>query len=328
MRRNSKHPHIEDHIVDRDAIFGPWRSISEDVNEESDQGECELDEDGSIASGKKNLTWSDEMDVVLIDALLEQVEKGQKIGSTFTAFAYSSVADLVGSKFQKVLSIANVKNRMKTLKSKHTEAQKVLGQSGFGYNESTQMIEATPDVWKAYIMANPKASSTIRHKPVMNYYKLDLLFGKDRATGSMAVGPKERQRQWAKQASSSDDVPSAAATELPTNEASSCGVSSKDQLRTKKTKGGNKVLELVCDELKSLNSGVDAVAKAIQQGNSRNYTEEQLFDEITKIDGLSDVYQMKVYQRLSNEPNSARAFLACPVARRGLWLKVKFDGDS
>ena len=36
---------------------------------------------------------------------------------------------------------------------------------------------------------------------------------------------------------------------------------------------------------------------------------------------------MKVYQALSADPNSARAFLACPAARRELWLKVKFGNE-
>ena len=92
------------------------------------------------------------MDQVLVDGLLEQMEKGQKMGSTFTSTAFTSVAELVGSKFGKLgFSISNVKNRLKTLKKRHTNAQKVLSQSGFGYNESTQMIETPPEVWQTYL---------------------------------------------------------------------------------------------------------------------------------------------------------------------------------
>jgi len=36
---------------------------------------------------------------------------------------------------------------------------------------------------------------------------------------------------------------------------------------------------------------------------------------------------MKVYQAFLADPNSARAFLAYPVARRELWLKVKFSNE-
>jgi len=37
------------------------------------------------------------------------------------------------------------------MKKRHTDAQKVLSQSGFGYYESTQMIEAPPKVWQPYL---------------------------------------------------------------------------------------------------------------------------------------------------------------------------------
>ena len=110
-----------------------------------------------------------------------------------------------------------------------------------------------------------------------NFYKLDLLFGKDRATGSNAAGPKERQRQLAREiASSSEDAPL-----IPTNEESSCALPLKNQVETKKTK--NKAIEFVCEELRSLRSGMDAVAMALEKGNLRNYTEEQLYDDITKV---------------------------------------------
>ena len=80
------------------------------------------------------------------------MEKGQKVGRIFTSTAFTSVAKLVGSKFGQLgFSISNVKNRLKTLKKRHTDAQKVLSQSGFGYNESTHMIEAPPEVWQTYL---------------------------------------------------------------------------------------------------------------------------------------------------------------------------------
>ncbi|KAJ8440139.1 hypothetical protein Cgig2_003464 [Carnegiea gigantea] len=45
------------------------------------------------------------------------------------------------------------------------------------------------------------------------------------------------------------------------------------------------------------------------------------------VEGLSEISPMKVYQTLSADPNSARAFLTCPVARLELWLKVKFGNE-
>ena len=113
-----------------------------------------------------------------------------------------------------------------------------------------------------------------------NFYKLDLLFGKDIATGINVVGPKERQRQLAREASSSEDDPL-----IATNEECSCALSSKDQLETKKIK--NKAIEFVCEELRSLRSGMDGVAMALEKRNLRNYAEKQLYDEITKVNSHS-----------------------------------------
>jgi len=105
---------------------------------------------------------------------------------------------------------------------------------------------------------------------VPNFYKLDLLFGKDKATRSNAAGPKKSERQLAREAVSlSEDAPLTAI-----NEESSCALPLKNQEKTKKTK--NKAIEFVCEELRSLRLGMDAVAMAFAKGNLRNYTEEQL----------------------------------------------------
>jgi len=65
-----------------------------------------------------------------------------------------------------------------------------------------------------------------------NFYKFDLLFGKDRATESNAGGPKERQCLLRREAtSSSEDAPL-----IATNEESSYALPSKNQVETKGTK--------------------------------------------------------------------------------------------
>ncbi|KAL6319941.1 hypothetical protein AAG906_037017 [Vitis piasezkii] len=43
--------------------------------------------------------------------------------------------------------------------------------------------------------------------------------------------------------------------------------------------------------------------------------EEQLFEEIAKIGGMSDVSHMKAYQALTGDVSVAQAFLACPIDR-------------
>ena len=67
-------------------------------------------------SEKRNLTWMDEMDSFLVDRLMEQMHKGQKIGGVFTKTAYAMVAREIGENFELSCNSEHIKNRMKTLK--------------------------------------------------------------------------------------------------------------------------------------------------------------------------------------------------------------------
>ena len=69
---------------------------------------------------------------------------------------------------------------------------------------------------------------------------------------------------------------------------------------------------------------MDAIIAALNRSNLQNYTGEQLFEEIAKIGGMSDVSHMKAYQALTSDVSATRAFLACAIDRRKLWLSVKF----
>ncbi|XP_012841172.1 PREDICTED: uncharacterized protein LOC105961486 [Erythranthe guttata] len=117
------------------------------------------------------------MDACLIDSLVEQKVKGQKIGGNFTKAAYRATSMAVSKAFSIICDPAHVKNRVRTLK-KHLAVMKDLieSKSGFGYNESNKMIEAEPQVWAEYIKSKPLANQ-YRFSPAPNYEKLNELFG-------------------------------------------------------------------------------------------------------------------------------------------------------
>jgi len=45
----------------------------------------------------------------------------------------------------------------------------------------------------------------------------------------------------------------------------------------------NKAIEFMCEEMRSVRSDMDAIAIALEKGNLRNYTEEQLYMKFTKV---------------------------------------------
>lgn len=168
---------------------------------------------------------------------------------------------------------------------------------------------------------------------------MSILLGKDRATGSLAAGAKERQLRWAQEQNLDDTIPlgssqhgirdetfayveNEATTETSFSSADASVSAPKSNKETKKRKA--KYADIVSEELRSIRVGMDAVVAALDRSNLQNYTEEQLFEEIAKIGGMSDVSHMKAYQALTGDVSAARAFLACPIDRRKLWLSVKF----
>ena len=96
----------------------------------------------------------------------------------------------------------------------------------------------------------------------------------------------------------------------------------KSNKETKKWKA--KYADIVSEELRSIRVGMDAIIAALNRSNLQNYTGEQLFEEIAKIGGMSDVSHMKAYQAFIDDLSVARAFLAFLIDRRKLWLSVKF----
>ncbi|KAL7181628.1 hypothetical protein ACSBR1_040511 [Camellia fascicularis] len=290
----------------------------------------EGDQECSVEIDKKHLKWNNQMNVVLIDSLLDQMLKGQKIGGSFTSSAYRAASNAVSTKFSVHCDSSHVRNRLKTLKRNLAMAKDMLTtDSGFGYNHSTQLIEATAGVWAAYLKAKPKASQ-FRHAPIQNFQKLCQLFEKDRATGSLAIGPKEKRLRWAGQQILLDEENTDHTESLSENfdgigtqDDQTAEVSCSSNSKKRKNKSGDTLSE----EIRSIKEGLDAVAIALDRGNLRNYTNGQLFEEIEKVSGMSDASRMKVYQVLAKEVSDARAYLECPIERRGLWLSVKFGSS-
>ncbi|KAJ9682335.1 hypothetical protein PVL29_018287 [Vitis rotundifolia] len=87
-------------------VFG---SISSDQMEHSEGFEVH-----KSVSEKRNLIWIDEMDNFLVDRLMEQMHKGQKIGGVFTKTTYAMVAREIGENFELSCNSEHIKNRMKT----------------------------------------------------------------------------------------------------------------------------------------------------------------------------------------------------------------------
>ncbi|KAF4359328.1 hypothetical protein CsatB_020170 [Cannabis sativa] len=140
---------------------------------------------GSQAScvGDRTRTyWTPPMDRYLIDLLLDQVHRGNKLGQTFISQAWMDMATSFNTQFKSCHDKEVLKNRYKHLKRQYNDIKILIKHNGFSWDESREMILAEDHIWDAYIKSHPDARC-YRVKTIPGFHKLCVIFGEEHSDG-------------------------------------------------------------------------------------------------------------------------------------------------
>lgn len=91
------------------------------------------------------------MDRCLIDIMLEQVHKMNKIDCSIDDQAWIDMVALFKDRFGLQHDKDVLRSRAKRLEKQYLDMKDLLDQRGFWWDEMHQMITACDDVWDAYI---------------------------------------------------------------------------------------------------------------------------------------------------------------------------------
>lgn len=91
------------------------------------------------------------MDRCLIDLMLEQVDRGNKIGETFTEQAWADIAESFNAKFRLQTDMFMLENRYILMMKERDDINNILNLGGFAWDEENQIIVAEDEYWEAYI---------------------------------------------------------------------------------------------------------------------------------------------------------------------------------
>ncbi|KAK3211208.1 hypothetical protein Dsin_015914 [Dipteronia sinensis] len=133
-------------------------------------------------SDRTRTYWTPPMDRHLIDLLLEQVHKGNKLGQTFITQAWNEMITSFNEKFLSHHDKDVLKNRYKHLRRLYNEIKTLLQHSGFLWDETRDMVIAEDHIWDAYTKEHPDTRS-YRVKTVPSYHKLCVIFGEEMSDG-------------------------------------------------------------------------------------------------------------------------------------------------
>ncbi|KAI4349995.1 hypothetical protein L6164_010529 [Bauhinia variegata] len=126
-------------------------------------------------SGYSRTDWTPSMDRFLIDLMLDEVQRGDKIDYAYNSKALIDMLILFKERFGVQFDVDFLKSCCKDLEMLYHDMRSLLEQRGFSWDETQQMIRACDDVWNTYIKDHPDANS-YRNKRKPNYNDLCLIY--------------------------------------------------------------------------------------------------------------------------------------------------------
>lgn len=106
---------------------------------------------GPASKLRKKTDWKPAMDPFFLKLMLDQLDKGSKINSTFKKQAWKDMGALFNTKFGSQYRKSFLKHLYKKLLKYYTDVRSILAREGFYWDEKQQRIVADKDVWDNYI---------------------------------------------------------------------------------------------------------------------------------------------------------------------------------
>lgn len=110
--------------------------------------------DATPTLGQAHTRWTDEMDTVLNEVLVEEVAlRGKKPNNNgLKAISINRAAEVVSERCKVVVNAENVRNRFKLMKKKYVWAREAINKSGLGivWDGERKCLDVEESVWKEY----------------------------------------------------------------------------------------------------------------------------------------------------------------------------------
>ncbi|CAO2160815.1 unnamed protein product [Urochloa humidicola] len=123
------------------------------------------------------------MDATLLAVLVEHHNNGDHAQNGWKPHVYNAAIRNVREKCRVDITKDNIAARCKTFDKHYEIINKILSQSGFGWDwENDRMLIDSDDVWNIYVEANNTAAC-YKTKVVKNWLAISTIYSKDHANG-------------------------------------------------------------------------------------------------------------------------------------------------
>ncbi|XVF31304.1 hypothetical protein REPUB_Repub16aG0134400 [Reevesia pubescens] len=153
-------------------------SVPQNLYLENEDPDLMIGDDSQFhaSTGCSRIDWTPSMDRHLIDLLLEQVHRGNRINGALNTEVWMDMSLSFMESFGLQPDLEFLRNHHKSLGKQYYDMGTLLDQRVFSWDETCQMVTARDDVWESYIKEYPDVES-YRNKSKPNYNDLCLIYG-------------------------------------------------------------------------------------------------------------------------------------------------------
>lgn len=284
--------------------------------------------------GRPKAEWTPSRDAYLVELFIEQHNLGRTAYNEYKNEVIRSVTRDFNKKFGMNLEENQIKNRYNVMKKDYGVVKALLSNTGFGWDETRQMVVADDKVWDSYIMVRSEARP-FRRKSFPLYKQMSIIFEGERGNGKYQF-PSGVPVPTEEGNSNTETVRSSEPTNLPTQivdgtlDSDSIVRINNTQPKKRKcfapTASGHKkrayaykVGETIENALYEIFSATKF--KAMQRNECSEKTMYQkCLEDLQKLEELDDTEFTKAVNVLRDDKN-AIAFMTIKGPRRLTWLR-------
>ncbi|CAN6300029.1 unnamed protein product [Urochloa humidicola] len=248
----------------------------------------------SRGSKRVYLTWTDEMDAALLAVLVEHHNNGDHAQNGWKPHVYNAAIRNVLEKCGVDITKDNITARCKTFDKHYEIINKILSQSGFGWDwENDRLLIDSDDVWNRYVGAN-KTTACYKTKVVKNWLAISTIYSKDHANGEGAqIGAESAQIPPEQGNDASPDLPQ------------------------KRQRTGEAILSLLGDMKTSFNDSLKSTKPLLMPSVT---PPAKILATLKMIPDLTRCDMLKSYGKLILNERLFQALIELPMDMRKEWL--------
>ncbi|XP_030550647.2 L10-interacting MYB domain-containing protein-like [Rhodamnia argentea] len=135
-----------------------------------------------------NAKWTETSINLFVSLMVEQLKKGNRISCTFNKVGWKNIRTAFNNKIGIQYTQVQLRNKANKLRSQYVSFKKLLGQSGFGWDNVNKRVTIdNPSIWELYVEDNIEWTKFKKDR-FPSYPELCIVFGDTYTTGEQAIG--------------------------------------------------------------------------------------------------------------------------------------------